>query len=110
VICHKDCGLHIHHIIPRWQGGKNTVRNLVTLCSGCHRSVESGDIKLAVYKCVLRAIKTAKNKTIYQIKLKNKRGSFKCGWCGMVFNNSQIYEHLEKIHSDYQHRKIIGGE
>ena len=37
----KGCGqirfLEVHHLVPRSEGGKNTMDNLVTLCSGCHR-------------------------------------------------------------------------
>jgi 5-methylcytosine-specific restriction endonuclease McrA len=37
----KDCGIeyeemHVHHLIPRKQGGKDEPKNLVTLCSSCH--------------------------------------------------------------------------
>lgn len=40
----QDCGrtpdylmlLHVHHIIPRRDGGTNDPSNLITLCSGCH--------------------------------------------------------------------------
>ncbi len=36
----KGCGhtgyLHIHHLVPRVEGGSNDSENLVTLCSACH--------------------------------------------------------------------------
>ena len=36
----RGCGhtrhLHLHHLVPRAQGGANTPDNLVTLCAGCH--------------------------------------------------------------------------
>lgn len=35
VLC-GGCGAHIHHIVFRSQGGKDTADNLVTLCGGCH--------------------------------------------------------------------------
>lgn len=28
--------LHVHHIVPRKRGGSHDIRNLVTVCSGCH--------------------------------------------------------------------------
>jgi len=56
-ICGKDTDLHVHHIIPRSDGGPDIPENLVTLCSGCHRSVESGNVRTAVAKCVGRALK-----------------------------------------------------
>jgi len=55
-ICGRTKNLHLHHIIPRSQGGPHTEDNLITLCSGCHRSVESGDLEKAVRNCVRRAI------------------------------------------------------
>lgn len=42
-ICHR-CGsrekLHVHHIIPTKAGGTRERRNLVVLCSSCHKVVE----------------------------------------------------------------------
>lgn len=42
-ICHR-CGsrenLHVHHIIPTKAGGIRERRNLVVLCSSCHKVVE----------------------------------------------------------------------
>lgn len=32
--------LSAHHIKPRSQGGKNVIRNLITLCLRCHNFVE----------------------------------------------------------------------
>lgn len=55
-ICGKTTRLHVHHIIPRIEGGANAPENLVTLCAGCHRSVESGRPELAIKSCVRRAL------------------------------------------------------
>ncbi len=35
--CHHTQFLHIHHIIPRSQGGSNNPENLTCLCSACHK-------------------------------------------------------------------------
>ena len=56
-ICGREQGLHVHHVVPRSQGGSHSMANLVTLCSGCHRSVECGDVSVAVRQCVIRATK-----------------------------------------------------
>ncbi|RLI76939.1 hypothetical protein DRP05_11675 [Archaeoglobales archaeon] len=32
--------LHIHHIIPRKDGGKHTPENLIVLCPSCHQYAE----------------------------------------------------------------------
>jgi 5-methylcytosine-specific restriction endonuclease McrA len=36
-------GLHVHHIVPRSQGGSNYVDNLLTLCKECHIEVHRHD-------------------------------------------------------------------
>lgn len=33
--------LHVHHIIPRDQGGSDELENLITLCASCHLEWES---------------------------------------------------------------------
>lgn len=42
-VCHR-CGakdnLQVHHIIPTKEGGTRDLRNLVVLCSSCHKTVE----------------------------------------------------------------------
>ncbi|HBI34624.1 TPA: hypothetical protein DDY33_00620 [Candidatus Nomurabacteria bacterium] len=53
-ICGNNTDLHVHHIIPRKFGGPHIAENLVTLCAGCHRSVESGNVDKAVKSCVRR--------------------------------------------------------
>lgn len=40
-ICGRTHDLHIHHIIYRSQLGNNDIRNLIRLCSDCHRRVHS---------------------------------------------------------------------
>lgn len=36
-----DRGLDAHHIIPKSDGGEDTLQNLVALCRSCHRTMES---------------------------------------------------------------------
>ena len=41
----KDVGiecLHVHHILPRSDGGEDDVSNLITLCEECHRNRHNG--------------------------------------------------------------------
>lgn len=38
--------LEEHHIVHREHGGKDTLTNLITLCSACHRKVHAGSITL----------------------------------------------------------------
>ena len=42
----KDTKLEAHHILPRSQNGKDTISNLITLCSKCHEKLHAGKIKL----------------------------------------------------------------
>ncbi|MCP4107452.1 MAG: hypothetical protein GY749_18225 [Desulfobacteraceae bacterium] len=36
----KHVRLEAHHIIPGNKGGKDTIRNLITLCESCHKKVQ----------------------------------------------------------------------
>ena len=56
-VCGRDFRLHVHHIHPIRTGGNDSMDNLVTLCSGCHCSIESGDVSKAVFSCVKRALR-----------------------------------------------------
>lgn len=40
-----DTGLHVHHIIPEGEGGEDTPENLITVCCGCHRTLENTHAK-----------------------------------------------------------------
>lgn len=42
----KNTRLEAHHIKFTSEGGKDTINNLITLCSGCHSKVHSGKIHL----------------------------------------------------------------
>ena len=44
----KKVQLHAHHIIYREHGGKDTIKNLITLCKSCHDKVHKGKIQLNV--------------------------------------------------------------
>ena len=44
----KNVQLHAHHIIYREHGGKDTIKNLITLCKSCHDKVHEGTIQLNV--------------------------------------------------------------
>ena len=35
-VCFKEGETHLHHIVPRKQGGPDTLNNLIELCLACH--------------------------------------------------------------------------
>lgn len=78
-ICQSSENLEVHHIHARRSGGLDNIGNLITLCRSCHRSVESGIIEKAVYKCVKNAL-GVKNKAHY----KNTSNSI-CKYCEEEF-------------------------
>lgn len=41
-ICYSKDYLHVHHIVPRVDGGMDDLDNLVTLCARCHKKIEYG--------------------------------------------------------------------
>ena len=43
LLCGKPRVDHYHHVVPRHDGGSNTIRNIVGLCSACHDSVHTSD-------------------------------------------------------------------
>ncbi|MDM8551911.1 RNA-guided endonuclease IscB [Desulfobacterales bacterium HSG2] len=43
----RNCRLEAHHIIPRSGGGKDTIKNMITLCKRCHGKVHDGKIIIA---------------------------------------------------------------
>lgn len=61
-VCGRKTNLQIHHIVKRSWGGSHTEDNLITLCSKCHRSIETGDIEHATRKCTKNYINVLKNR------------------------------------------------
>ena len=49
-------GLQVHHIEPRNEGGPNTMRNLVALCSNCHDKADRGGISKTQLRGKVRRI------------------------------------------------------
>lgn len=42
--CHREeygCGLHVHHVVPGNAGGSDDPANLMAVCGGCHRTLET---------------------------------------------------------------------
>lgn len=42
----KNTKLEAHHIVPRNDGGKDTIKNLATLCDKCHDKLHQGKVTL----------------------------------------------------------------
>jgi 5-methylcytosine-specific restriction endonuclease McrA len=38
----RTARLHVHHVVPRREGGLTAIDNLLTLCERCHPLVERG--------------------------------------------------------------------
>ncbi len=48
-VCNKkNIKLEAHHIVERNKGGKDTIKNLVTLCDKCHDKLHKGKVTLAL--------------------------------------------------------------
>ena len=45
---HITKSLHAHHIVPRSEGGADTITNLITLCKKCHSELHLGRWKLSI--------------------------------------------------------------
>ena len=50
-ICHekitKEAGWHVHHILPKSEGGKDNLSNLVMVHPNCHRQIHSQKLQVA---------------------------------------------------------------
>src|SRR5205814_533252 len=46
-LCRKTHGLEVDHVIPRSQGGPDTLENLIALCGACHRLKHDGVLILS---------------------------------------------------------------
>ncbi len=44
--CPNKVWLHLHHVHEYSQGGETTPGNLICLCSGCHRNIHQGILKI----------------------------------------------------------------
>lgn len=57
IVCESGEDLEIHHVLPRKLGGGHNEENLATLCTKCHRHIETGDREHAIKKCFENAKK-----------------------------------------------------
>lgn len=55
-ICGCDTNLHIHHIVPRKEGGNHNLDNLILVCSKCHMYIETNTVERAIEKCTKNAL------------------------------------------------------
>lgn len=55
--CFRTDSLEVHHILKRSLGGEHKEENLVTLCTSCHRAIETDDKEHAKRKCFINAKK-----------------------------------------------------
>ena len=44
--CSHKLYLHLHHLVPHSQNGPTIDRNLIGLCSSCHRNVHDGSLRI----------------------------------------------------------------
>ena len=70
-LCGRTFDLHVHHIIYRSQLGNNDERNLIRLCSSCHRKVHSNK---KLYQPMLLEHQMKKYGVFDLEELKKKRG------------------------------------
>lgn len=56
-VCGKTTGLEVHHIVKVKHGGTNEMDNLITLCSSCHRAIDTLNLEHAIDKCAKNAEK-----------------------------------------------------
>ena len=58
--CGATDALDAHHVQPVYQGGKNTLRNAVTLCRACHRAAHTDGYRHPAHRRQLISVKLPK--------------------------------------------------
>lgn len=56
-ICGNKHRLEVHHIVKVIHGGENELDNLITLCTSCHRAIDTLDLDHALKRCKKNAEK-----------------------------------------------------
>jgi len=51
-ICRSNDNLHLHHKIPIYIGGQNTLGNIRCLCAICHRNIHSKTFEKELLKVI----------------------------------------------------------
>lgn len=53
ILCGRNNGEPVAHVIRRSQGGRGIEQNIVTLCPSCHRAFDEGPQRTALYACIV---------------------------------------------------------
>jgi len=69
-----DSGLHAHHIVPRSDGGGDNLNNLISVCAGCHRTLEETHAK---------AVGELKQSESYRQELENVQATTRATYAGV---------------------------
>lgn len=56
-VCGATTNLEVHHIVKVKHGGTNDMDNLITLCTRCHRAIDTLNLEHAISKCAKNAEK-----------------------------------------------------
>lgn len=57
ILCGRNNGEPVAHVIRRSQGGRGIEQNIVTLCPSCHRAFDEGPQRTALYACIVGYLK-----------------------------------------------------
>ena len=58
ILCGRNNGEPVAHVVRRSQGGMGIEQNIVTLCPSCHRAFDEGSRRTALYACIVGYLKT----------------------------------------------------
>ena len=75
-MCERKTFLQVHHINRNADGGTSEAKNLITLCSSCHKKITKLDFYENVYP------QEKETKVEKQISARYKR--IKCSWWGAI--------------------------
>lgn len=57
ILCGRNNGEPVAHVIRRSQGGRGIEQNIVTLCPSCHRAFDEGTERYIIYARIVEYLK-----------------------------------------------------
>lgn len=61
-------GLHAHHVLPRKDGGEDHPGNLITVCTSCHRTIESAHAEAVEHAVSDKKVTTDYGKNAWELR------------------------------------------
>ena len=101
--CKSKSGLEVHHIIPLYQGGKDTIINCIVLCSDCHRGLRLHSDWEYYHAVILNWKIKIDNDILNKIPIKYKNEIINAEF---ILNNKLIDLKEDMNNKEYEYQKL----